>query len=212
MDDKIYSDKVSVNEAQSREDSSIIPQLWHLLDEADLVVGHNAQKFDVRKANLRFALNGFNPPLPYRVIDTMRCAMRVFNSSSYKLDYLNRIFGNNLKISTQYSLWKRAVTGDASALTEMEEYNRGDVVITEELYLSLRPWIKGHPNVGLYLDTEEVVCTNCGNENLTWGGYYYTPAGKYKSFRCTECGAIGRSRISDLDKEMRARLLLSIAA
>lgn len=212
FESEVYSSRVSTEEAIDRDDSSIIAGLWNLMDEADILIGHNAQGFDVKKSNLRFMLNGLLPPSPYRVIDTLTHSRKIFNSSSFKLDYLNKIFGNETKIKTEFELWKRCVTGDGSALEEMEIYNRGDVVITEELYLTLRPWMKGHPNIGLYINTDETVCTNCGNENLIWGGHYYTPAGKYKSFRCNNCGAIGRSRLSDLDKETRARLLLSIAA
>lgn len=214
--DKIMSEKVKPQEAHDRQDASIIAGLWKLMNEADIVVGHNAQRFDTRKANFRFAMNGLLPPMPYRVIDTMKHAMKVFGSSSYKLDYLNQVFGGEAKIETDFSLWKKCIDGtldqQKAALFQMEEYNRFDIVVTEELYLKLRPWMKGHPNVALYINTEETLCTNCGNENLTWGGYYFTPAGKYKSFRCDKCGAIGRSRVSDLDKETRARLLLSIAA
>jgi DNA polymerase elongation subunit (family B) len=210
--DEIMSQRVSGKEAIERKDGSIVKGLWNLMDEADLLVGHNAQRFDVRKANLRFALNELPPPQPYRVIDTMKHAMKVFNSSSYKLDYLNEIFGGQNKMHAPYQLWKDSIKGDNDALKAMEEYNRFDITVTEELYVKLRPWMKGHPNLALYMDTDGTVCTNCGNDNLEWGGYYMTPAGKYKSFRCNTCGAIGRSRFSDLDKEARAKLLLSIAS
>jgi hypothetical protein len=209
---EIMSQRVTGAEAKERKDGSIVSGLWKLLNEADIVIGHNSQRFDVRKSNFRFAMNGLLPPMPYKQIDTMKHAMKVFGVSSYKLDYLNKVFGNDAKIKTDFSLWPACVRGDEEALAKMEEYNRFDVVVTEELYLTLRPWMKGHPNVALYINTDETLCTNCGNEELSWGGYYYTPAGKYKSFRCDKCGAIGRSRISDLDKETRARLLLSVAA
>ena len=209
---EIMSAKVTGWEAKNRADGSIIEGLWKLLDEADMVVGHNVQKFDVRKANLRFHINGLRPPMPYRVIDTMKHAMKVFGSSSYKMDYLNKIFGLNMKKDTTYDLWVRSVNGDEKALQQMLDYNEFDVVVTEELYLDLRGWMKNHPNVALYIDTEDVICTNCGNPDLTWDGHYFTPAGKYKAFRCNNCGAIGRSRISSLTKEERAKLLLSIAS
>ena len=212
FNDEIMSQRVTTGEATKRVDASIIGDLWLLFNEADILIGHNAMKFDVRKSNLRFALNGLNPPTPYRTIDTMRHAMKVFDSASYKLDYLSQIFGGKPKMKTEFELWTEAVTGNEQALEDMEVYNRFDVVVTEELYLKLRPWMKSHPNVALYIDTEETLCTNCGNENLTWGGKYYTPAGRFKAFRCDKCGAIGRSRLSDLDKETRARLALSVAS
>jgi hypothetical protein len=93
----------------------------------------------------------------------------------------------------------------------MQIYNESDVRALEELYLMIRPWIKGHPPVGLYIDAEGVTaCGNCGNTELEWGGKYFTPAGRYKAFRC-KCGAIGRDRTSDLTKEERAALCLSVA-
>ena len=55
------------------------------------------------------------------------------------------------------------------------------------------------------------VCPSCGGEDLDWNiTPYYTPAGKYKAFRC-ECGAIGRSRFSDLSPEERKNITLSVA-
>ena len=80
-----------------------------------------------------------------------------------------------------------------------------DVFILEELYVQIRPWIKGHPNMGLYLDGINVEkCGTCGSTDLDWRGKYYTPAGRYRAFRCRSCSATGRSRISDLTKEERA--------
>ena len=213
FEDKIMGEHVTAKEANDRTDKSILSELWHLLNEADIVVAHNGFSFDVKISNARFALAGLNPPMPYRVIDTLSHSKRVFNFPSHKLDCLNGYFGLDMKMEHEgMTLWKKCVNWDGSALDTMLKYNKRDVTILEEFYLKIRPWMKGHPNVALYIDTEETLCTNCGNEDLTWGGYYFTPAGKYKSFRCDKCGAIGRSRISDLDKETRARLLLSVAA
>lgn len=213
FEDKIMGATVSTDEAFNRNDESILSGLWNLLNEADIVIAHNGMQFDAKIANARFAKAGLNPPMPYKQIDTLRAARRVFNVPSFKLDEMNEFFGLELKMEHEgFDMWKKCVNRDADALALMLKYNKRDVAILEELYLRIRPWIKGHPNVGLYIDTDETLCTNCGNEDLQWGGHYYTPAGKYKSFRCNNCGAIGRSRVSDLDKETRARLLLSVAA
>jgi hypothetical protein len=212
FDDSLISQHVTGAEAYNRTDASVIPGLWKLFDEADILIGHNINQFDVRRANLRFAVNGLNPPNPYRTIDTCSHAKKIFNAPSYKLDFLNETFGIQCKDNAPFEWWKQSAEGNVEYIKKLSSYNNTDVLVTEELYLKLRPWMKGHPNVALYINTDETLCTNCGNENLSWGGYYYTPAGKYKSFRCNNCGAIGRSRVSDLDKETRAKLLLSIAA
>ena len=207
----VMSAKVSGQEAIDREDKSTVKKLWHLLDEANIIIAHNGARFDVRKMNARFALNGLTPPLPYRIIDTLKVARQQFAFSSYKLDYINKLFGLSEKSHPGWDVWKRCVHGDEEALREMNEYCDRDVMILEELYLQIRPWIKGHPNMGLYIDTDEKVCTHCGNENLTWGGAYTTGVGAYAAFRCNKCGAIGRSRTSALTQEDRKNLVAPVA-
>lgn len=209
---EILSKAVTVDEASNREDASIVKDIWNLLDEADIVVAHNGLKFDNRVLNTRFMMNGLTPPMPYRTIDTLRVAKRNFQLSSYKLDYINKMFNLTPKRETNFDLWIRCVTGDSEALAEMEEYNRIDVIALEECYLHIRPWIKGHPNWALFVDTDTEVCTNCGSQELTWRGRYFTPAGRYKAFRCQSCGAIGRSRYSDLTKEDREKIHLSVSS
>jgi len=213
--DQIMSARVSADEAYHRQDDSIIRPLWDLLDEANIIIAHNGARFDVRRMNARFALNGLNPPLPYRVVDTLKVARQQFDFSSYKLDYINKLFGLDQKDHPGYGVWKTAVSGGIAesdaALEEMRGYCDNDVRILEELYVQIRPWIKGHPNLGLYIDTDGSACTNCGNVNLDWGGKYYTPAGRYLAFRCTGCGAVGRSRTTDVDAEERKRICLGVA-
>ena len=113
-------------------------------------------------------------------------------------------------METKFELWGRCVDGDDKALKKMRKYNRRDVNILEETYLTLRPWIKSHPNLGLYLELDKPVCSNCGNTCITWEGYYYTNVSKFRAGRC-ECGAIVRMRQSDFPKEKRKNLAMGCA-
>ncbi len=211
FDSEIMSERVTTDEAMNREDERILYGLWNLIDEADIIIAHNCVGFDAKKMNARFILNGFNPPMSYQIVDTLTASRKHFGHMSHKLDYLNRLFDISRKIETSRGLWDRCVTGDEDALIEMETYNRGDVVALEELYIILRPWIKSHPNMGLYIDSVGNVCGNCGSGNLDWNGFYYTPAGRFQAYRCISCGAVGRSRYSDLTQEERKELTVSVA-
>lgn len=215
FDSEIMSAKVHPMDAFLREDRSVIEPIWNLFDKADIIIAHNGARFDVRKLNARFAIYNLDPPMPYRVIDTLRVTKRQFELSSYKLDYVNKLFGLTQKGHPGYQTWKDCVCGNqliaGPALDKLEEYCKRDVRILEDLYLQLRPWIKSHPNVALFIDTDQTICTNCGSEDLDWHGKYYTPAGRYKAFRCDNCGAIGRSRYSDLTPAERKKLNLSVA-
>lgn len=210
FDDTVMSGVVSSVAAINRDDSEIIQEIWDLLNEADIIIAHNAAKFDVRKLNARFITNHLPPPLPYQVIDTLKVSQRHFAFSSHKLDFLTKMMGLSQKLETNYGLWKRCVAGDSKALDEMVTYNRSDVVALEELYVNLRPWIKSHPNMGLYYDKFEACCPNCGSTNIDWLGLYTTPAGQYQAFRC-KCGAIGRDRHPNMKPKERSNLTISVA-
>lgn len=210
FDDKMMSDVLTPKEAVQGNDRRIIKGVWNLLNEADVVIAHNGDKFDLKRLNTRFILHGMNPPLPYQSIDTLKVARKHFSFTSNRLDYLGQLVNNKGKLSTDFALWKNCIEGDKESLEYMVKYNREDVVLLEEVYMFLRSWIKGHPNMGLYVEAVDERCPNCGSDNLDWGGFYVTPANKYQTFRC-ECGAIGRSRHTSLSKEKRKELTVSIA-
>ena len=147
----------------------------------------------------------------YQQIDTKIVAAKQFGFSSNKLDALAGYFGLECKLDTDFELWSKCMDGDTESLKYMEKYNRYDVELLEEVYLRLRPWIKAHPNVGLYMETDKPVCPNCGSEDIVDDGhYYYTSTGKYSTMRCS-CGAISRRRFTEVPKEKRKKLVVSTA-
>lgn len=200
FDSEIMSDSLTPSEAIRQDDRRIVKNIWKLLDEADIIIAHNARGFDVGKLNTRFLYYGMNPPSHYQVIDTLSVLRKYFKISSSSLDYATQFLGLSPKGHPSFGLWKRCYVGDPDALQSMVEYNKNDVEILEELYVKIRPWITNHPNLSLYVDTDEAVCPNCGSLNLMWKGSYVTSLGSYDAFRC-ECGAVGRSKSSNLSKD-----------
>jgi hypothetical protein len=148
--------------------------------------------------NTRFIFHQLQPTSSYQIIDTLDACKRNFRFISNKLDYVTRYLGLQGKTEHEgFEMWVKCIKGDEEALKQMEEYNRNDVVILEDLYMLLRPWIKPHPNMGLFVDGEVEVCPTCGSSNVEQNGYYATPMNKYKEFHCISCGANGRSRFAE---------------
>ena len=65
-----------------RDDKPLLKGIRDLLDEADIVIAQNGKSFDVRKVNARLIQHGFQPPSPYRVVDTMLVAKKYFAFTS----------------------------------------------------------------------------------------------------------------------------------
>lgn len=93
FDDKIFSDKLTLEEVKTQDDKRISESMWKFIDYADVVIAHNGDGFDIPRLNTRFILNGIKPPSPYQAIDTLKVARKVFSFSSNKLDFIARQLG-----------------------------------------------------------------------------------------------------------------------
>lgn len=193
-EDKVLSARLYGEEVLDECDFRIIKQLWNLLNEADIVIAHNGNSFDIPKIKARFAINGLPPTSFYQQIDTKVIAAKEFGFTSNKLDFLAQSFGLSKKLHTTFDLWARCMKGEDEALIEMETYNRHDVEVLEAVYYKLRPYIKNHPNVTLYSEDAADRCPTCGGKHLTPNKFYFTSVGKFQVYKCEDCEALSRSR------------------
>lgn len=213
FDKKVYSAAVTPGEAVNQDDKRIIKSLWALLNEADMVIAHNGDQFDLPRINSKFLMYGLNPPTPYQSIDTLKHIRRQFGFTSNKLDYVNQVLNLPRKMEHEgFPLWEKCYKGNSAAIKKMLAYNIADVKILEDTYLRIRAWIKPHPNLGLFiLDEKASHCPSCGSAALqSEGDRYFTTANVYEVYRCTNCGGTSRKRLSSVDIKKRRHLVLSI--
>lgn len=171
--------------------------IHRLLDRADVVVHHNGKSFDIPTLNKEFLLNKMAPPAPYKQVDTLEVSRGTFRFQSHKLDYISKSLGHDGKVKhAGFQLWVDCMANDPHAWKKMEEYNKGDVVQLEKVYLDFRPWIKGHPNVSAY--DGRGTCPHCGKDELQKRGV--TPPNahgiRYQRFQCGDCGAWSRGKLA----------------
>ena len=185
-DENVLSDIVTPQESLDREDKRVLMSIHKLLDEADIVVGHNVERFDLRKLNWRFISQDIEPPSPFKTIDTLKHSRKEFFAPSHKQDSLTKYFKLQHKLETDFQLWMDCEDGNKQALNKMEDYNKHDVIGLEEVYLKIRPYIKNHPNLGVLMDMD--VCPNCGCEHLEeTESRYFTTANQFPVYRCQGC-------------------------
>src|SRR5690606_12258687 len=146
-----------------------------LMEEADIIITYNGNKFDLPILNKEFILNGLTPPAPYKSVDLLKVVRRQFRFTSNKLDYVCGALGLDTKVEHKgMSLWVGCMDGDAKSWKIMERYNKRDVKILEQLYEVLLPWIPNHPSVPLYRCDESLACNTCGSHNVQRRGYHHT--------------------------------------
>ena len=200
-DTEVMGDVLKQGEIISENDERIVKSLYKLISEADIIIAYNGRNFDIPYMNQRFLYYDLPPYMPVNIVDPYETAKTVFRFSSNKMDNLATQLGLQNKIKTDFDLWKDCMEGKRSALQSMLEYNKQDVVVLEEIYCKILPWLKHHPNVSNYRDNKES-CVKCGSLNIekVRGKFFYTPSGKYELFRCKKCNAIFRGK-KNLNKE-----------
>lgn len=202
-EDTIISNRIT----DKGDDSTIVKELAELFDQADIIVAHNALRFDVPLLKTRMIALGMNPPLPSKIVDTLRIAKAEFRFPSNSLDNIAAYLGLPRKAShSGFELWTRCMAMEDEAFEEMLEYNVQDVVVLEQLYLRLRNWSKTHPNVSLLEAPGVARCVCCGSENLkpVEKKKFYTGTCAYELVTCGDCGKVNRKRtnVSGFGKEL----------
>lgn len=197
------------NKKNMEDDSKILKEIWELMDAADIILTQNGKRFDSKRLNARFVLNGMKPPSPYKHIDTNQIARQKFGFTSNKLEYMTNKLCKKYKKSKHakfsgFELWRECLANNLEAWKEMEKYNKYDVLSLEELFHVLSPW-DSSVNFNLYHDLEQHIC-NCGSTEVVARGYSYTAQGKYQRYVCKSCGAWSKSAENLFTKEKRASL------
>ena len=166
--------------------------VWEVFDQADLIIGHNADRFDARHLMGGWAEMGLPAPSPYKVIDTLKIARGTFAYESNTLDALNKRLGIDAKTDKYDSrVAKAAVAGDKEAQDRIRFYNMGDIAASEALFDRLRPFAKGIPHLGMWSD-DEMACPSCGSTMTATGKTVHANVQRYEHLTCPNCGAHAR--------------------
>lgn len=172
------------------DDKKLVKFIWKLLDEADIVIAHHGDAFDIKKINSRFAFHELNAPSYYKTIDTRKVAYKYFRFDSNKLDELGGYLGEGHKVVHKgFAMWVECMAGDMKAWAEMKKYNAKDVDLLERVYLRLRPFMTDHPNLNILADKHHLSCPTCLSDNVIKRGFAITRAGQKQRFSCLDCGS-----------------------
>lgn len=147
--DTVYSGCVKVSEAQDWTDKRIVGHLHALMQSADIIAGHNVDRFDIKKANTRFKKWGLEPIIQKHTYDTLKIARKVYAFESNTLDYISKELGFSGKEEVTDEDWLKVVTNpDKATLDKILHYNKGDVINGKKVLAEMLPPGSGKPNYG----------------------------------------------------------------
>lgn len=205
---EVISSSLTPSQACANDDSQLVAELWCAIEEADMIVAHNLDRFDMPLFKARCVINGFAPPKRVKQIDTLKLAKQM-KFQSNRLDSLGYVLGEGSKIKhSGIDLWVKCMEGDLTSLQAMEEYNRQDVVLLRNVYHRLKAFDNNHPNAALYTEGDEVACRVCGSHDVrATANQIQAGSSLFSEVICNDCGARSRLRQGNTSKDKRKSLL-----
>lgn len=176
------------------DDKKLAKKLRDLFDEANIVIGHNGDAFDIKKAKARFVFHGLKPPSQFATVDTYKVAKRYFNFNSNKLNDLGIYLKVGQKVKhTGFDLWLGCMADKKESWALLKKYNKQDVVLLEKVYNKLLPWMESHPNMALLQDREG--CPKCGSKHIHKDGVYANSMSLQQRWECQKCNGKFKTRL-----------------
>jgi DNA polymerase elongation subunit (family B) len=175
---------------KNQDDKTLLEKFIKIANEADELVGHNGDRFDLPWIRTRCLYHRI-PVFPnYITIDTLKSAKSKFYFNSNKLDYIAKFLGLGQKLHTNYDLWKNIILNkDEKALQEMIEYCKNDVILLEKVYNELANYIPAKTHHGVLQGNDKCTCPECGSENMVYSKKRMTALGTSRiQLQCKDCG------------------------
>lgn len=170
-------------------------------NKADMVVGYNNNNFDNRWVNARAMKFGLPVNMFVKSYDLMRKLKKHVRIPSYAMAFVANYFECTLKLSNSGSaMWDKIEEGTiverVEGIAEMLEYNIGDIVTTEEIFLKLRKYLGVEVNFATFNGNEKWQCPWTGSEEVYLDRVTSTKAG---TLQYIMNGAEGQYKISQRD-------------
>lgn len=156
---------------KKQNDKKLLKEFLKEYNQADLVIGFNNDKFDNRYINTRALRHDLEVNTHVKSLDLMKEAKRLFRLPSYSMNYIARYLGLETKLQhSGLSMWEAIQYGSKKEAKEamklMIEYNVQDIIVTEQVYLSMRKYLKHPIHAGVTLGSERTTCPICGSEDI----------------------------------------------
>jgi DNA polymerase elongation subunit (family B) len=209
-----FTDEEDITYADNREnpdyrdDKQLVTKLHDLISQADWIVGHNSDKFDLKKFNTK-AEKYELPPRPDPVqYDTLKMLKARYALPSNSLDYAAKYFDLKERKSGHGKfpgkmLFDECKKGNPEAWIELEAYNKQDVRVTWELFQRLA---KHDKRINLTSFYQKQTCI-CGNQSFFKNGIKYSRNAAHQIWRCHQCSKCFLGKENLIDKDIRSGFL-----
>ena len=175
---------------KNQSDKKLLQDFIKVANQADELVGHNGDKFDLPWVRTRCLYHRIELFPKYVTIDTLKLSRRQFRFNSNRLDYIASFLGIGKKIKTDFNLWKDIVLNKCEkSMAKMIDYCKQDVKLLEQVHKELRLHDTPKTHYGVVLSNDKRLCPECASNNVIISKTRITAGGtKQIQYKCNDCG------------------------
>lgn len=179
----------SIHWDAKQSDKKMLEHFVKVASEADELVAHNGDKFDLAWIRTRCLFHQIDMFPNYVTIDTLKVSRSKFRFNSNKLDYIGKFLGIGKKIKTDFNLWKDILLyKDKVAMSKMIKYCIQDVILLEKVYKKLSNHIIAKTHFGVIFGQDRGSCPECGSDELIRSHRRALASGIIKiQYKCRTC-------------------------
>ncbi len=171
-----------------------------ILSQADYVVAHNGDSFDMKVFNTRLLFHRLPQVPELKTFDTKKLSKGKFHFPSNKLDHIAQFLGIEGKIHHKgIDLWLGCEAGNPEVWRDMKKYNKQDIVVLDDVFSIIMPYVKLPAQFNV-VSVATDPCPNplCGSMNLKKRGTERVAGGLKQRYQCGDCGkwSYGKKLIS----------------
>ena len=166
------------------QDGELVKRLYDILMQADSVVYHFGDRFDLKFFKTRLLELGLYFPKVHSV-DTWKIAKNHLLLQSNRMANIADFLGGEQKSGVSKRDWIKSNGYHEPSLKKLEAYCKQDIRTLHGVFEKLKPYcnVINHNN---FYNTEG--CPKCGSKDFKMSGHRYTANGKIQRLVCHTCG------------------------
>lgn len=178
------------NKKQS--DKKLMEKFLKVYNSADMVIGFNNDNFDNRLVNARALKYNLDVNTYIKSFDIMKQAKRLFRLPGYSMNYIAKYIGVQTKLQhSGIAMWDEIQYGNKKrakkAMKMMVDYNIQDIIVTEDVFLRMRKYMKSPLHVGILMDKGKISCPLTGSIDVKLHKTTVTAAGTIQRiYKCKD--------------------------
>lgn len=176
---------------KDKDDKLVLEPLVEAMNEADLIIAHNGDRFDIRWVRARCLANGIMSLPRWQTMDTLKSLRANLELPSYRLEDVCEYYDLPYKkMKVDGDLWEEIVFGEGERMEEMLEYCDADILALESVHEFIEKVVPSKMHVGVAEGGEKWSCNCCGSEHVKHHMQRTTKTGIIKhSMKCKNCGS-----------------------